>query len=236
MSINNKGSHTVMVVPDIQAPFQHAETMAFLRWVKAKYKPDTFVNLGDEMDYHALGDWDHDPDGFSPGHEHEAGLAFMRQLYKEFPKMMVCTSNHTARPLRRAFKAGIPKAFLRDYKDFMQAPKGWNWKDQWEIDGVVYEHGEGFSGRDGAVKCALKNGKPTVIGHIHSFAGIQYWANSTQLLFGFNVGCLIDKDKYAFRYGKHNLNKPILGVGIVKKGVPTFIPMLLDSRGRWIKG
>lgn len=233
--MDNKGKECVLVISDTQEPFGHIDAILFLKWVKARHKVTQVVHIGDELDFHALGDWDHDPDGFSAGDELKRGLERMREYYKLFPKVKACVSNHTARPFRRAFKHGIPRAFLRDYKDFMQAPKGWEWKDQWEIDGVVYEHGEGFSGRDGAVKCALKNGAPTVIGHIHSFAGIQYWANSQQIIFGFNVGCLIDTKAYAFRYGKHNLNKPILGVGIVNKGIPEFIPMLLDKNGRWIK-
>lgn len=233
--MNNKGKARVLIIPDLQEPFSHDDTMPFLRWVKKKYSPDLVVNIGDEVDFHALGDWDHDPDGYSAGHELKMALERLDEHYYLFPNTMVCTSNHTARPFRRAFKHGIPKAFLRDYHEFLKAPKGWVWRDQWEIDGILYEHGEGFSGPSGAINCALKNGAPTVIGHIHSHAGIQYQANAQQIIYGFNVGCLIDRHKYAFRYGRHMRHKPILGCGIVDKGVPMYLPMLLDSRGKWIK-
>lgn len=232
--MNNKGKKRVLVIPDTQEPFGHQDAIAFLTWVKKKYRPDVVVHAGDEVDFHALGDWDHDPDGYSAGHELEAALERLKLYYKLFPKVKACRSNHTDRPLRRAFKAGIPKAFLKDYKEFLRAPKGWEWADQHEIDGVVYEHGEGFSGYNGALNCAQKNGKPTVIGHIHSHAGILYSANSKDIIYGFNVGCLIDRHKYAFRYGKNHRYKPILGVGIVNKGVPMFVPMLLDRSGRWV--
>lgn len=233
--MNNKGKYKVLAIPDLQEPFAHRDTIAFLKWVKAKESPDIIVNLGDEADMHALSDYDHDPDGHSAGTELEKAIEKLKEHYELFPTTYVCTSNHTARPLRRASKYGIPKAFLRDYHEFLKAPKGWKWAEQWEFDGVIYEHGEGFSGRNGAINCADKNAKPTVIGHLHSHAGIQYSANASYLLYGFNVGCLIDRQAYAFRYGKNMRHKPILGCGIIEKGIPKFIPMLLDHNGRWLK-
>ena len=232
--MNNRGTETVLAISDLQFPFQHRDTFDFLSWVKKKYKPTKVVCMGDEMDMCAISDYDHDPDGMSAGDEFLKGMECMRRLYKLFPRAMSCTSNHTARGFRQAFKTGIPSAFLKGYKELLDAPKGWSWKDRWEIDGVVYEHGEGFSGRQGALNCAEKNGKPTVIGHLHSHAGIQYSANEQSLIFGFNTGCLIDRHKYAFRYGKHSRFKPILGIGIIIKGVPQFVPMLISSSGRWV--
>jgi hypothetical protein len=109
------------------------------------------------------------------------------------------------------------------------------WADHWEFDGIIYEHGDPFSGKDAAIKAAEQNMQSTVIGHVHSFAGIQYSANSKHLIFGFNVGCLIDKDAYAFAYAKKIKRKPILGCGIITNGIPQFIPMTLNSNGRWRK-
>lgn len=233
--MNNKGKIRVLAISDTQEPFGHRDAIPFLKWVNKKYSPDLVVHVGDEMDMCALSNFDHDPDGYSAGDELKKGLERMGEYYDLFPKVMACTSNHTARPLRKAFAAGIPAAFMRDYKDFMKAPKGWNWRDQWEVDGVTYEHGEGFSGFNGALNCALKNGAPTVIGHLHSHAGILYSADERRILYGFNVGCLIDRHAYAFRYGKNMRHKPLLGVGIVDKSIPTWVPMLLDANGRWIK-
>lgn len=226
--------HTVLVIPDTQFPFGHPDTFAFLKAVDAKYKPNEFVHIGDEVDLHALSNFEHDPDGYSAGHELKAALKDMHKLYKMFPNMKVCTSNHTARPFRKAYKHGIPRAFLKDYHEFMEAPKGWEWAEKWEIDGVIYEHGEGQTGVNGAIKAALGNMQSTVIGHLHAFAGIQWSANPRHLIFGFNVGCLIDNKAYAFAYGKTFKNKPIIGCGVVIKGIPVFVPMLLNKRGRWV--
>jgi hypothetical protein len=48
------------------------------------------------------------------------------------------------------------------------------------------------------------------------------------------VGCLIDRSAYVFRYGENNKFKPTLGCGVVIKGVPYFVPMILGKRERWI--
>jgi len=223
----------VLAIPDLHCPFEHPDSIAFLKKVKAKYKPTDIICLGDEMDAHAISDYDSDPDGLSAGYELKETIKHLKPFYKLFPKVKVCTSNHTARPYRQAHKFGIPKAFLKSYHEFLQAPKGWMWADDHEIDGVVYEHGEGFTGASAAIKSAQGNMQSTVIGHIHAFAGIQYNANSKHLIFGFNAGCLIDRHAYAFAYGKKIKNKPILGCGIIINSIPIFVPMKLNNRGRW---
>lgn len=233
--MDNKGKKRVLVIPDLHIPFDHPDAFDFLTWLKDKYKPTDVVCLGDEVDMHAMSDYDHDPDGMSAGDELMASLGVLQKYYKLFPKVKVCTSNHTARPFRRAHKFGIPKAYLKSYAEFLDAPKGWVWADHWEVDGVRYEHGEGLSGSQGALKGALANMQSTVIGHIHSHAGILYSANEKHLIYGFNVGSLLDRHKYAFSYGRVMKSKPIIGAGIVDRGIPTFIPMLVKG-GRWIKG
>ena len=225
----------VLAIPDLHCPFEHKDALPFLKAVKKLYKPTDVVCLGDEIDAHSLGNYDHDPDGMAAGAELEAAIDHLQDFYKLFPNVKVCTSNHTARPYRQAFKFGIPKAFLKGYSEFLAAPKGWKWADSWEVDGVIYEHGEGFSGASAAIKSADGNMQSTVIGHIHAFAGIQFSANSKHLIFGFNAGCLIDRHAYAFAYGKKIKSKPILGCGIIVNGVPTFIPLLLNSKGRWTR-
>lgn len=227
------GKEVVLAIGDIHYPFAHPDHLEFLKQVCGLFKPTEFVCLGDEIDAHALSDYDHDPNGYSAGHELDAAIAELKKLYKSFPNMKVCTSNHTARPFRRAQKFGLPAQLLKSYSEFLRAPKGWEWRDKWEVDGVIYEHGEGHSGKNGAITAATGNMQSTVIGHIHSFAGIQYYANPKYLIFGFNVGCLIDKDAYAFGYGAKIKTKPIIGVGLVNKGVPMFVPMQLDKHGRW---
>lgn len=230
-------SKVVLAIPDIHfgQDSHHPDVFEFLKAVKKRYRPSEVVCLGDELEAASLGDWEKDPDGLSPGKELEEAIRQLKKLYKIFPKVKVCTSNHTSRIYRRAFKSGMPKRLIKSYAEILEAPKGWVWKDSWEIDGVLYEHGEGFSGPMGALKAAQANMMPTVIGHLHSYAGIQYYANAKFLIFGFNCGCLINKDSPVFAYAKNVKAKPILGCGIIRSGSPQFIEMKLNAKGRWTR-
>jgi len=228
-----KKKHRVLVISDTQFPFQHKDYLKFLRAVEKKYKCDKVIHIGDEVDFHAISNWDSDPDGYSAGDEFITAKKELKNLYAAFPVVKACISNHTDRPYRKAFKHGLPRDFLKSYADLLEAPPGWEWGEYWIIDEVQYEHGEGSSGRNGAIKAAEQNMRSTVIGHIHSHAGIQYTANPRFLIFGFNVGCLIDRHTYAFAYGKKFKAKPIISCGVVIEGIPILIPMQLNARGRW---
>lgn len=229
-------NETVLVISDLQIPFQHEDAFKFLDAAKKKYKPTKVVCIGDEVDFYAMSDFDRSPDGMSAGDELEAAIDQLSTVYDMFPNVMSCISNHTDRPLRRAFKYGIPKAFLKSYKEFLQAPDGWEWRDKWIIDDVRYEHGDALKGGAGSVlnSACIQNQRSTVFGHFHSGAGIKYVASPETLQFSFNVGCLIDRHAYAFQYASTAKQKPVLGIGVVEKGIPTLVPMLLQKGGRWI--
>jgi hypothetical protein len=224
---------TVLAIPDLHCPFEHRDALDFLKAVRKQYRTDAVVCLGDEADMHAMSMHDHDPDGHSAGDEHEKMLGHLRPFYEAFPQVASMHSNHTARPYRRAAKFGIPSVYLRTYADFMAAPKGWSWHEEIEVDGVGYEHGEGYSGWVGALTCAQRNMQPRVIGHLHGCAGVVFDANPRYLFWGMNAGCLIDRRKYAFAYGKTSKHKPILGCGVIRDRTPTFVPMWLDKASRW---
>lgn len=224
----------VLVIPDMHHPFAHPDTYSFLKAAKAKFDPDRIVCLGDETDQHVLGQWEPDPSGYSAGHEHLAAIDALQPIYELFPVVSVCTSNHGERIFKRSYRAGIPKLFIKDYREFMSAPLGWNWEHKFVIDDVIYEHGEGVSGQLGAMKKAMANGyRSTVIGHLHADAGVLWQSCGDKTIFALNAGCLIDSDAYAFAYGKHSARKPMLGVGVVDKGIPSFVPMQLDAGKRW---
>ncbi len=224
----------VLAIPDLHCPFEHKDALAFVKAVRRKYRTSRTVCLGDEGDQHSMSpNHDHDPDGLSPGDEHGAMLERLRPWYETFRDVVVCHSNHGARPFRRAAKFGIPSVYLKTYAEFMDAPKDWTWRESVEVDGVTYLHGEGHSGPLGALKCAQAHMAPVVIGHLHSYAGVLFNANPRYLFWGMNAGCLIDRHAYAFAYAKHSAAKPILGCGVIQNGVPQFIPMALTKAGRW---
>lgn len=229
-----QGRETVLVIPDLQIPFHHPDAFKFLDYIRSKVEPTKIVCIGDSIDSHALSDYIHNPDGYSAGHEHESALDYLKDLYRIFPEGVELDSNHNNRVFRRACAAGIPKVFLKSYKEFMQAPEGWEFEQYIIIDGVMYEHGDSHSGGQAARSAALANMRSTVIGHHHNTAGISYVANKEVMLFGMNVGCLIDNEAYAFEYNKKNKTQPTLACGVVDKGVPILYPMILNNRSRWI--
>lgn len=222
----------VLAIPDIHSPFMHPDAVEFLTEAKSRLKPTRVVCLGDEVDQHALSQYEPDPDGYSAGHELLASIDKLKPIYELFPDVRVCTSNHGVRPFKRAYRAGIPAKYLKDYADFMEAPAGWHWQDRWIIDGVVYMHGEGANGQKAAENWAKANMRPTVIGHVHSHAGIGYFANDETQIWWMNCGWLGDAKAYAMRYAKHDRNKQILGVGFIDNGVPHYFPMRCKD-GRW---
>lgn len=216
------GKHRVLVIPDLHAPYHHPDALDFLSDVAKEYRPDRIVCLGDEVDFHALSFHEHETDLYSAGHEYDAALDFLKKLYKLFPNVDCCISNHTARPYRVAKKAGLPSRMVLDYSRLLEAPRTWRWHDRFVLDNVVYEHGDPGSGRNAAYKAMTENRMSTVIGHVHGWAGVQYSKSPFNQTFWMNCGCLIDTESLAFAYGNKYRNKATLGCGIVIEGVSAY--------------
>lgn len=230
------GKHNVLCISDLQEPFAHKDAFDFVCAVRDKYETDVTVNIGDEVDFHAFsGRFPHDPDGYSPGTELLEARKAMRKWYDEFPETKVCTSNHVDRYYKKGFNAGFPRGALLSPRELLEAPEGWEWKKSWVIDGVRYEHGDSQGGMDAARLLAITNRQSTVIGHHHSHGGVRFIANDDNLIFGLNSGCLIDRHTYVFAYGANYKFKPTLGCGVVLRGVPKFVPLIVSGKyERWI--
>jgi len=60
----NKGEQTILVIPDMQIPFEHKDSLKFIQAVNdAIGGADIVVNVGDEVDQMALSRFDPDPIG-----------------------------------------------------------------------------------------------------------------------------------------------------------------------------
>lgn len=123
---------------------------------------------------------------------------------------------------------------MRTVGEVYGAPPGWLWKDKWVHNGIIFEHGENVSGALAALNAAKQNQACTVIGHQHSHGGAIHCDSELGKLWGLNTGCLIDVDQYNFDYGKNLRIKPTLGLGVIKNGVPYFVPMILNQSKRWV--
>ncbi len=170
-----------LFISDLQIPFHLPDALKFCVAVQKEFKiPSNHIYcVGDEIDQYWGGLWEKDPDALHTINSelYEAKQELLR-WYRAFPEMKLAVSNHGLRWAKRAFKAGIPRVYMRAYTEFMQAPKGWQWRESWQLDGVLFIHGDGFSGKDGAIKAAQGHRKSVVVGHIHSFAGVQFVAGS----------------------------------------------------------
>lgn len=227
---------SVLIISDQHFPYNHPDIIAFLSAIKKKYRPDKVINIGDEVDWHSISFHNHDPDLLSPSDELKTAINRLKPLYKMFPKMDLLESNHGSLVYRKGKVNGLPRHVFRSYRDILGAPKDWRWHFDLTIklsDGTLcyFHHGKSSNG----LKLSQAMGMNVCQGHFHSSFNIQYWANPLGLYWSMQVGCLIDDDSMAFSYNKTTLGRPLIGVGIIIKGQPKLIPMILNKKGRWIK-
>lgn len=223
------------IIGDIHEPFSHPRYMEFCQDTFRDWKVDRVHFAGDVVDAHAWSFHDSDPDGLSAGSEYEYAKRKIAKWHKAFPEASVSIGNHDNRHYRAAKKVNIPAAMLKPYRQVWKTP-GWKWRDRFTIDGVVYTHGTGNSGKNAALNLAMAQRASVVIGHIHTFPGVQWHASSNDRIFGMNVGCGIDCRSYAMAYSKDFKNRPVLGCGVVIDGrFPFFEPMPCGKREEYRK-
>lgn len=221
------------MISDLQIPFEADRALAFAVSVKKHYKiPDeNCLNVGDETDCLFGGMYKKDPNGEHSAHSELAqSRETLKRWYSAFPKMKLAISNHGLRWVRKATDAEIPSQLLRSYEEIVQAPDTWIWKPEWKFTTLKHPfrmiHGMGYSGMNGHRTAALDAGMSTVLGHLHSHAGVSHIKTENQRIWGMNVGCLIDVESYAFSYGKDSRFKPCLGLGVIfgEGSTPAWIP------------
>lgn len=216
----------VGIVADLHLPFTHPMYYNFVCDTFEAWDVDRVVFIGDIFDNHALSFWEHDPDGMSAGDETKTGRDAVRRWHQTWRNPAVLVGNHDERHFRQARRSGIPRIFMRPFNEVWGTP-GWKWHEEVSIDGVVYEHGTGTSGKNGAYNRAVQHRSSLVMGHIHAYAGVTWNANRWNTIFGLNVGCGIDIRAYAAAYAKPFAIRPVLGCGVVIDGeCPYFEPML----------
>lgn len=223
----------VLVISDMHVPYQHRDTVKFLEAVKKKYNPDRVISIGDEVDKHALSFHDSDPDLPSAGDELRLAIKALQPIYKLFPRMDIISSNHGDMVYRKAKHHGIPKAYLQSYGEVLQAPIGWKWHNDLTITlsnktQCYFHHGLSSN----ILKVVKEYSLNVVHGHYHNSAGVHYASTPEKLLWGLQVGCLIDDNSLAFAYNKTTLGRPMIGVGIIENGLPRWLPMIVKN-GKW---
>jgi hypothetical protein len=181
------------------------------------------------MSYHEA-----NPSLRSAGDELDAAIGFIKPLHKAFPKMRLCESNHGSLLYRKALTHGIPEKMIKRLEEIYGVP-GWAWHEEIieEIKpgvAVCFRHSFGIN-----IGTALprQGGVCIVQGHHHGKLNIEYLETPTVRIFGMTVGCLIDNKSLAFAYNRLQQTRPILGCGVIIKGMPITVPMWVDKSGRW---
>jgi len=218
---------------DLHEPACHPRFFEFVRDTFKAHGVNTVVCGGDLVDHHFISRHTSEPDALNPVQELRLAIEHLKKWTEEFPHVKCCYGNHDVIPVRQAKELGIPTDFLRGLNEVYELPSTWEWANQWEIDGVIYEHGLGAGGMYGYKNLALAYRQSVVTGHTHSNGGVLYCAGPHDIIFGANGGCGMDIESYAARYGSNYKFKPTLGCVIVKNGKEAqFIPMDMEKYGR----
>lgn len=225
MTKKNKGN--ILVIGDTHIPYVHKDYLKFCKKVQKDMSCTRVVHIGDIVDNHAMSYHEHVPELDSASAEMRNADKILKLWFKAFPDMDICIGNHDALPERKMRTNGLPLRYLKDYKAALNAPDGWNWHQELELDGVLFRHTPLGYTLSAMLRGAEHLSQNMVSGHVHSVGGVAYSANNKQLFFALAVGCGVDRHALAFDYGKLNKFKPILGCGVVHEGGRTaeFIPM-----------
>lgn len=218
----------VLVIGDTHIPFEKKGYLEFCKRIERECDCSEVVHIGDLVDNHSISYHEHDPDGWNPAQEMEQSDKILKKWFNAFPEVKLCRGNHDCLVDRKGKTVGLPSRCFRQFRDMWRLPDCWVDDFQFNIDGVLYTHGTRI-GKNAHLLTAQDNAMSTVMGHSHSFAGVAYWANERQLMFGMNVGCGVDRRSYAMDYGKGFSTKPIISCGVVsysKRGInATVFPM-----------
>lgn len=207
--IKKKSAGNVLVIGDLHHPFCLKKYLDFCSIQYEKFNCRKVIFIGDIIDNHYASFHETDPDGLSGGDELDLAITHVKPWIDRFPEADVCIGNHDRMVMRRAFAGNIPKRWIREYNDVLNA-KGWNFLSEVVLDNVQYIHGE-----CGTARTKAKNDKfSTVQGHLHTQAYVESLVGRDTCIFGMQVGCGIDRHSYAMAYAQTG-PKPAIGCGVV---------------------
>jgi len=203
------------IIGDTHIPFCHERYLDFVYDTFQKYKVNKVIHIGDLVDNHCISRHQTETSAMSPTEEYELAKVKIRRWTEAFPEVTLMKGNHDDIPARQLSSLGIPECFLKSFNDLWELPDTWVVKEEMIFNDCWFFHGVGSTGKTPGFNRALNNRMSTIQGHVHSAFGCMYHANQRDVVFGLDVGCGIDSEKYAFAYGKAFPKKPILGCGIV---------------------
>ena len=219
----------VLIIGDTHIPYEHKHYLDFCKEMQQRCKCGTVVHIGDLVDNHSMSYHEHDPDGPAPKDEITQSIKHLQNWYKAFPKLRITWGNHDRMVDRKGKTAHLPSKCFKQFREIWELPNDWVDGHEFIIHGVKYVHGTKYSGKNGHTNAAYDSMISTVIGHLHSHAGVGYIKTAKKAIFGLNVGCGINVKSFAMAYGKGFRHQPILGCGVVtdRGEYAQFMPMKL---------
>ena len=216
----------ILVIGDLHEPFCLDGYLDFCIAQYKKWDCKSVVLIGDIIDNHYTSFHEtSNADELLTGAD-ELTLAKKRiaRWYKAFGKKgtKVIIGNHDRLIMRKAQTSAIPKEWIKSYKDVLNVPN-WDFVERYEVNGVQFCHGEGGTAR---TKCRADM-QNTVQGHLHTQAYIEHYVGRNFRIYGMQVGCGIDFDKFSFSYAKAG-RKPAIGCGVIADDGQLPISLLMD--------
>lgn len=226
----------VLVVGDLHFPFARWDLIHELYAFATVYKPDVIVQLGDLIDGKAWSKYGKDPNDLGADQEWDAAETDIHKFYKLFKgyKLVFLEGNHCRRIMFRAAEAGLPSRLIpRLHKIFPFKGVIWHMDNTpFEIDGVMYSHGDELIGGGNVKQRAMSQGKSFVQGHTHT-AELHFISTFNHRIFGAIAGCLVDMRSLGMKYAARNLNRCFLGWMTVTDGRCPTIYSADDWRTAW---
>ena len=194
-----KDNSRILIISDLHVPYQHPQAWEFLLSLKKKYKPTSVICVGDEVDSQAMSFHDSDPDLPSAGDELDEAIIELGILADLYPEIEFVDSNHGSMVYRKGKHHGIPRKYLRDYGEILEAPETWRWHNNLLVDlprdqKLFVTHGVLKKG----IQLAQRMGCCVAQGHYHTEFNIQYSSSPAQLYWSMQVGCMINDRSLAF--------------------------------------
>ena len=223
MSSNKRyDNNRILVYSCLHFPFHDKRVFDFLNELEREYRFDRVIDLGDTVDQYSFSRYTKSPAALSASEEIKRAKKCIATLGSIFPKVDVMSSNHCDRLYSRAMINGIPREYIKPYREILEAPTDWKWYKDLSItidktrDKVYFCHEKGAN----ALSLAKSISMNVVMGHLHSTAGVNYFNNPLKEMFAVQTGCLVSDKGPPFEYNKKHVFRPVKAACIIIDGVP----------------
>lgn len=186
----------ILLIGDLHLPFTLKNYLDFCTEIYDKYNCDHVIFMGDLIDNHFSSFHATDPDGLSAGDELDFAIKELQKWSKAFPEADVCHGNHDLILLRKAYKEGVSKRWIKDFAEVLGV--NWNFQPSFEYNGCLFRHGMNMA-------ASVKSGSEMMNvcqGHFHTKASIDWHVGRGKKVFGMQVPVGVDRESYAMAYAK----------------------------------